>query len=407
MGETLKIIHIIAGFGIDFPGGITNYVRTLAASQARSGHEVIVVDGGGSNRSHELGFSVLSYSGGIRPFVVSCKEDQEGTSQLKEMLVGESADLIHFHLTVGFGEDFYEDFAGSGQKYVISMHDYYLLCPRITMMNWEGRNCGGPERKKCETCIGKLDQIDLLYKAARRIQLPLPRIPSTAVTARNAKVRAFLRGAKVVLPVSDRVRQLSAGPYPELNYEVAHIGNVSASVDRPDKTASPNLRLTFIGVLSEHKGADLFINLARGVTRKDVEFHFFGRAERKWAAAAKKVGIIIHGSYSPADLPEIMASTDLGVVLPIWEDNGPQVVMEFVNYGVPVLATRMGGIPDFVTGDNGFLFNTSAVSDAIAYVDAAETEELRSIGRSLPRLTSPEEHQEHMMGVYEKALLPA
>lgn len=403
----MKIIHVVAGFSIDFPGGITNYVRTLAASQAGNGHDVIVLDGGESNRNHELGFSVLSYSGNIRPFVLSCKEDREGTSQLKEMLLGEFPDLIHFHLTVGFGEDFYEDFAAAGQKYVVSMHDYYLLCPRITMMNWEGKNCGGPERKKCETCIGKLDQIDLLYKAARRVHLPLPRIPSKAVTARNAKVRSFLRGAEVVLPVSDRVRQLSAGPYPELDYEVAHIGNVSASVDRPQKTDSRNLRLTFIGVLSEHKGADLLVKLAKGVTRKDVEFHFFGRAEGRWAAAAEKAGIIVHGSYAPADLPRIMASTDLGVVLPIWEDNGPQVVMEFINYGIPVLATRMGGIPDFVSGDNGFLFDASAISDAIAYVDAAETEALRSVGRSLPRLTSPGEHQEHMLRVYERALLPA
>lgn len=403
----MKIIHVVAGFSVDFPGGITNYVRTLAASQVGDGHEVIVVDGGESDSAHDLGFSVRSYRGNIRPFVVSCKDDVEGTSQLNKVLLGESPNLVHFHLTVGFGEDFYEDFAAAGQKYVVSMHDYYLLCPRITMMNWAGKNCGGPEKKKCETCIGKLDQVDLLYKAARRVHLPLPRIPSKSVTARNQKVGAFLRGAQAVLPVSDRVRELSAGPYPDLKYVVSHIGNISALAERPDKTDSPNLRLTFIGVLSEHKGAELLIKLAGGVTRQDVEFRFYGRADGKWAAAAEQAGITLHGSYAPADLANIMASTDLGVALPIWEDNGPQVVMEFINYGVPVLATRMGGIPDFVTSDTGFLFDLDALDKAIAYIDAADIQELRTKGAAMPRLTTPSEHQAHIHRIYTEALLPA
>lgn len=403
----MKIIHVVSGFSIDFPGGITNYVRTLAASQVEDGHEVIVVDGGDADGAHTLGFSVRSYKGNIRPFVVSCKDDAEGTARLNQLLVGEAPDLVHFHLTVGFGEDFYEDFAAVGQKYVVSMHDYYLLCPRITMMNWAGKNCGGPEKKKCETCIGKLDQVDLLYKAARRVHLPLPRIPSKAVTARNEKVGAFLRGAEVILPVSDRVRELSAGPYPELSYEVSHIGNTSALAERPAKTDSPNLRLTFIGVLSEHKGAELLIKLAQGVTRKDVEFHFYGRTDGKWGQAAEKAGIILHGSYAPAELPAIMASTDLGVALPIWEDNGPQVVMEFINYGVPVLATRMGGIPDFVTSDTGFLFDLDGLDKAIAYIEAADAEELRAKGAGMPRLTTPSEHQAHIHRIYTEALLPA
>ncbi|WP_181365013.1 glycosyltransferase, partial [Arthrobacter sp. HMWF013] len=159
-------------------------------------------------------------------------------------------------------------------------------------------------------------------------------------------------------------------------------------------------------VLSEHKGAELFVQLAAGVTRKDIEFHFYGRAVGNWAALAEKAGIVVHGAYDPADLPRIMASTDLGVVLPVWEDNGPQVVMEFINYGVPVLATRMGGIPDFVTSTNGFLFDPAAVEEAIAYVDGADIASLRGMASAMPRLTSPAEHQQHVQRIYMEALLP-
>ncbi|WP_181365088.1 glycosyltransferase, partial [Arthrobacter sp. HMWF013] len=243
----MKIIHVVAGFSIDFPGGITNYVRTLAASQIADGHVVSVIDGAEATRNHPDGFKVVGYKGNIRPFVVSCKVDVDGTARLNRILEDELPDLIHFHLTVGFGEDFYEQFTAKGLKYVVSMHDYYLICPRITMMDYAGRNCGGPERRKCEMCIGQLDQVDLLYKAARRVHVTLPRIPSHAVTARNEKIGTFLRGAAAVLPVSDRVRELAAGSFPDLRYVVAHIGNSSAVAERPAKTPSPKLRLSFMG----------------------------------------------------------------------------------------------------------------------------------------------------------------
>ncbi len=407
MGDQLKIVHVVSGFDIDFPGGITNYVRTLAESQVVRGHEVTVIDGASGKRKHPGGYMVIGYQGNIQPFVVSCKDDPEGTGRLNAAIATESPDLVHFHLTIGFGEDFYERFAAAGMPYVVSMHDYYLICPRFTMMNWQGKNCGGPEQRKCETCIGKLDQVDVLYKASRRLHVPLPRIPSKAVTERNEKVGSFLRAAAVVLPVSERVRELSAGPYPDLNYVVSHIGNSSAVAERPKRVPSPQLRLTFIGVLSEHKGAELFIGLANGVQRSDVEFHFYGRADSRWAKAAEKAGIIMHGSYAPEDLPGIMAATDLGVALPIWEDNGPQVVMEFTNYGVPVLATRMGGIPDFVTADNGHLFDPASLVEAVAYVEGASTDDLRRKANRIPRLTTPADHQLDIEKIYASALQTA
>ncbi len=403
----MKIMHVVTGFDIDFPGGITNYVRTLAASQVSDGHEVWIMDGGSSTRHHESGFTAIGFQGNIRPFVVSMKDDNPGTAALFDAVSSVNPAVVHFHLTVGLGVDFYESFLNGGIPYIVSLHDYYLICPRITMMDANGKNCGGPETKKCQRCIGHFDQVDLLYRVARRTNIPLPRMASSKVTRRNDRIHAFLRGSRRILPVSGKVAEIFSTVFPDLDYTVSHIGSSSALAQRPLKTASSKTRLTFMGVLSEHKGAEILITLAEQTIREDVEFHFYGRADSKWEKRAREVGVHIHGPFTPADLPSIMASTDVGLVLPIWEDNGPQVAMEFVNYGVPVIGTKMGGVPDFVSEGQGLLFDPHSedgIAEAISFIEDLDKEYLESSGSSFPRLTSPHEHQRSLSEIYADAL---
>jgi hypothetical protein len=47
------------------------------------------------------------------------------------------------------------------------------------------------------------------------------------------------------------------------------------------------------------------------------------------------MGAICHGAYKPHQLSEILKSADVGLVLPVWNDNGSQVLMEFINNGIP------------------------------------------------------------------------
>lgn len=401
----MKIAHIATGYPIRFHGGITNYVRTLAESQVIAGHDVSVVAAPDKNDRSPLPFKEIPFqTRAMRPFSLRVVADDAEADRLAGSLVGGSFDLLHFHMGLDLALNFYERLAQSGIPYVVSVHDYYLVCPRITMIDYQGAISRSVDLEKCSRCIGILDQVDLLEKARRQLHVTLPRLRSKAIYTRDETMRKFLRNSAVALPVSTRVQEIVSAVEPEARYQVMHIGNASAKADIPKKVESERLRVVFLGMLSAHKGADVVRKILQAVRRDDMEFHFYGRAEPHTLKMLTALGLIHHGSYKPADLPDIMSRTDLGLVCPIWEDNAPQVVMEFLNFGVPVIGSRMGGIPDFVNDRNGMLFDPYSEEDIATLVERLGTlsrAEVERMAAATQKLKTPEQHASEMLALYE------
>lgn len=411
MAEPTRILHVSTAFDVDFPGGITNYVRTLGQSQVANGAVVGVLDGGASTdwRPHKLGFSVRGHRATqVEHFSLRSPRETTSSSQVIEVIRSFRPDVVHFHLTIGLGRAFYRAFAEAGIPYVVSLHDYFLFCPRITMMDHTNNDCGGPELRKCERCIGVLDQVDLVRRGARKLQIQLPRVPSSAVTKRNIEIAEFFRKANSIVAVSSRVKELYSRIYPDARYVVSHIGSTSATAGRVPKTPSDRLRVTAMGTLSKYKGAEVLAEVAKRLPSDKVEVRFYGRVdEDRWGRIASEAGIDLRGAYTPADLPGILADTDVGLAVPVWEDNAPQVVMEFLNHGKPVVATRMGGIPDFVDETNGFLFDhrvPGSIDAAADFISGLTPESTAEWSERIGRLSTPADHRAVVADLYSGAV---
>jgi glycosyltransferase involved in cell wall biosynthesis len=111
----------------------------------------------------------------------------------------------------------------------------------------------------------------------------------------------------------------------------------------------------FIGRLSEEKGPDLFVETAAQF-RGDPAYEFLvcgrGPMERRLATAAreKRAGVHFLGFVSGR---EYLRCCDVTVV-PSRLDGRPNVVMESLATGVPVIASRVGGIPE-MAGEGAIL----------------------------------------------------
>ena len=95
-------------------------------------------------------------------------------------------------------------------------------------------------------------------------------------------------------------------------------------------------------------------------------------------------------------LSNILDEIDIGMCLSVWEDNGPQVVMEFLNNHVPVVGTKLGGIPDFVhDGINGYLFNPfdyREIDRIVCVLNTMTRQDLNKLKSNICRTTTTKEH---------------
>jgi glycosyltransferase involved in cell wall biosynthesis len=402
----MKILHIATGYPITYPGGITNYVRTLMLSQVTAGDDVAVLT---------MPECDPAWSQFVQPYVpdkvvkfsLKTVESDSVDDEAWQKIAGDGYDIIHFHMSLDFSLGMLGRFAASSLRYVVSLHDYYYLCPRVLMVAYDGTVCRTLDPGKCAKCIGVLDQVNLLRKIAAKVKITLPRIPSEAAKTRLAANKDFLEKASLLLAVSNRTAEIYREVVPTAHLIVEHIGNESATHAPICKVPSSRVRAVFIGTLNFNKGAAVLETLLKRVRRADIEFHFYGRAFEGFEKRLRKLGLIFHGSYSPKQIPSIMENADLGLVLSIWEDNGPQVTMEFINYGVPVVGTRRGGIPDFIEEGSGIVFdpdNEEEVRGAIDWIDTVSMEQLQAMSARIKPLKTPEHHAQRVKQAYEHIL---
>jgi glycosyltransferase involved in cell wall biosynthesis len=328
----------------------------------------------------------------------------EGT--IVALIEKEQFDIVHFHMALDLSLGFLDKFQDLKVPYVVSLHDYFYICPRITMIDAFSQVCRDVDIAKCNFCIGKLDQIDLLRRIANKAKMPLPRIRSTAAEERIKSMRNFLAGARTLLSVSTRTAEIYKAAVPEAQIVVEQIGSESVN-GVSDKTPSNKIRVVALSTLSRHKGADLLQIFLSRVNRQDMEFHFYGRAVEGYGRKLRRFGLQCHGPYKPSEIPSIMAASDVGLVLSIWEDNGPQVAMEFINHKTPVLGTKRGGIPDIVSPRNGHLFEPDRAEDiegAIRWLKEITVDEIHRISAGICRLKTPDEHARRISALYDDAL---
>ena len=93
---------------------------------------------------------------------------------------------------------------------------------------------------------------------------------------------------------------------------------------------------------------------------------FFGNAtnespfikDLKDKAAPLKERIIFTGFIPYAQMPDYLQMADVAVIPSVWDDPFPTTVLEAQAMGLPIIATRRGGIPEEVTEENAILLNT-------------------------------------------------
>lgn len=236
-------------------------------------------------------------------------------------------DVALCHNLAGFSISVWDAFKTRGIPIVQVLHDQYLLCPNSNAFK-NGKICD----KQCTICH-------------------LMRLPHRKL---SNQVDAVVGVSKYVL-----YRLVNNGYFRESKKFVIHNARKFPDVPMPKPWdgVSP-LRIGYIGTLSKVKGVEWLIKsfmsldinatltiAGKGETPEYEEYlHQLASSDRR---------ITFTGYTKPENhYPRIHVS----VVPSLWPDTFPTVAFESCAYHVPVIATKVGGLPEIIKdGVNGVL----------------------------------------------------
>jgi glycosyltransferase involved in cell wall biosynthesis len=145
----------------------------------------------------------------------------------------------------------------------------------------------------------------------------------------------------------------------------------------------PPLRVGFIGTVAPHKGCDILIRAFRELPQEtkatlDIysnleRFKPFVKRLRQLAEGDKRINFV--GPFKRENVGEVLSGLDVLVVPSRWYENQPGVILEAFAAGMPVVATDLGGMSEFVRHEeNGLLFELERPDDLTRQLRRLATE---------------------------------
>jgi len=183
------------------------------------------------------------------------------------------------------------------------------------------------------------------------------------------------------------------------------------------KNKSEALRFGYIGILLPMKGLNVLISAFKGVKYKNIVLSIYGKllsyaGFESYPSLFKKMissdsRIKYKGGYDNKDIGKILANIDMLIVPSVWPENAPLVIQEAFLFKTPVIASRIGGIPELATDTvNGLLFNPGDVNglkERIQYV-IDNPELIEKFKENMPRVKSIEDNASEIEDIYNKLI---
>ena len=264
----------------------------------------------------------------------------------RELLAELRPDVMHVHNLRGLSLSVLDAAREAGLPLLLTCHDFWFLCPTAILIQGGGAACTGPEdAAKCAACL-RMD-----HELHGRPGSP-PGL--AAVRARAAAFAEAFAAMDLVLYPSEFSRRIHAAWLPAPRRAVVSPLGMRP-IERRDRPASgETLRLAYLGGVTHFKGLDVALDaLLELGPDAPVTLDIHGTANNPdylaamLDAARGRPGIVHHGGYAKADLPDILAGAD-AVVLPSRVESYSFVAREALSAGVPVIASDAGALPEAV-----------------------------------------------------------
>jgi GT2 family glycosyltransferase/ADP-heptose:LPS heptosyltransferase/lipoprotein NlpI len=338
--------------------GVEIYTFNLASELKRRGVDVSVFYPVISPERPLHGVTKGSYEG-IATFELAVKPENfiaslshpDKESAFRDLLGRERFDTVHFHHTHDkLPLSLIIVAKQAGLPVALTLHDFWLLCPRTHLYQAEQHTvCKGPDGPdQCARC--------LLGSGLQAIDRPEQEAFANIIARRRELVGIILTSVDAVTAPS----RFLADVFSKYDFGKVDVSPLGIR-PMPVRAKSPEDTLIFgyIGTIHELKNVFWLTEVFSSVVGKaHLVIYGSGAPQRikQLTDSLQDCRIEYRGAYSPGQLPQILADMDC-VIVPSLIESYCFTVREALSAGVPVIASRTGGIPEIVTdGENGFLF---------------------------------------------------
>jgi glycosyltransferase involved in cell wall biosynthesis len=260
-----------------------------------------------------------------------------------QMLERERPDVLHIAHGMRVGS-----FAIAAQRlgipYIVTLTDFFFLCPNSKLFTSKGTLCAGPEKGvKCMTFCPEFD--------------------NHVVRNRLMMAEQILRGAHRVVAPSRFLGNIFMREYPWLKLKLIPYG-VDFSVIRQNTrtyTGSGKLTVLFAGQIDIHKGVHVLIDAVRQMKSDNIAVNLYGSGPPLVEQKLKRMAgddprIRFCGVYSDDQMGEVFGGVDCVVIPSTWHENNTIVMREAFASHVPCIVSDAGGMAEMVKeGRNGFV----------------------------------------------------
>lgn len=270
--------------------------------------------------------------------------NHDAGERLDAILAEKKPDILHTHLIDGMSAILWKRAKQHGVKTLHTAHDYHLLCPRALMLTKSLKICTKPQ-------IGC--QIYRKWHVHTAKYVDLFTSPSKFLIKKHIAYG---------LPSTNTAVVANGIPLPIIAPKIR------------DKNAPR--RFLFAARMTVEKGCQVLIDAIKLLPKDaNCEIMIAGKGVFEEAfkhAASKDSRITLLGYIQGDSKHEAFTKADCLIIPSLWYENAPVVIVEAAAYGIGVIGSDIGAIPEFVSHEKtGLLFeagNAQALADAMMRV---------------------------------------
>lgn len=359
--------------GMHLTGGVKRYFEDRQAALVARGHTVLIMRGTADPKTpRRIVISVVA--GDFEHLIYDLPRELE---ELRALLMALKLVHIELHHFLGLSAAALDMVVGMGVPYRAFIHDYAWICPRVSLLNGDGRYCGEPALDACETCVQTHGSafpepmsVTELRARSGRILAAAERIVTPTEDVRRRLAR-YIASAKIDVVPWERTRELPTA-----------LPTRGQSRERPivARADGRRLRVVLLGAIGTRKGYEVLLHCARDAATRNLPLEFIVIGYTRDDAALRATSrVTITGAYQEHEVAALIAREggDIAWFASVTPETWSYALTHAIAQNLPIVAFDLGAIGERLrAARTGMLLPLNSTPEAInqAFLNYDESE---------------------------------